>query len=377
MGLSPEFASMNEGIKAEGLRRILKIGLMGLGAGVGSAGLIHLIKKMNQRKTPSYQVPTDIDIPVPTMKMGFTLDHVAGAGRTLSALAAKGAIKGVDDPKSGPVAGALKGVAHELPHAPLSMLGALYGGEGMRRIPTKSPGLSKLLGLLGEIGGGTAGYFGSRQVGNVLSKQSDWASSLVSNLMPTPAGESPPSVFSPGWLRGDTQTSTGGMPWMYPAAAAVGAGTLTGGHALVNWLMKKHRKNVLKSDLAKAQKEYDDAMLGQYEKKSSAKKTYTLDDVAAMMEKQGISLNDLLGRGLGLYGAGAGALAGVSGYGAYKWLKGRSQDQLLEKALKQRALIRALSHPPDIYVHPVSVSQKKHEHGTADELQSEEQRELL
>jgi hypothetical protein len=89
-----------------------------------------------------------------------------------------------------------------------------------------------------------------------------------------------------------------------------------------------------------------------------------------------MAVGGALGAGAGGYLTLAALLAGGAGYGTYKWQKGRSKDQLLEKALKQRAMMRSREHPPDIYINPVGMP-LKHNAGMADELDTEESRPAL
>ena len=96
-------------------------------------------------------------------------------------------------------------------------------------------------------------------------KRADWADSAVSNFLPTPTGSPMPTVGSPQWARGDSMTSQSAMPWAIPASFGTAAAGLYGGNKLVRWLLKKKHKAQLDSELAATKKEYEDAMLGQYD----------------------------------------------------------------------------------------------------------------
>jgi len=408
--IAPEAAIANEALKAEALRRILGIGAASLAGGAGLAGLVHLLKKFTKPKKPSYRVPFDIDMPIPEKKAEVLPSKVYKALQNLYSLATKhdvlnalygtvgtlgtkGAIVGADNPQAdSKIQGAIEGIKKELPHIPLTLLGSLAGAyaggratAGLAGKGALGSGVHNLAKLLGAIGGSFGGYTISKPVVEKLSadKKADWADKLVHKLIPTPYGKPAPQVFSPGWLRGDTMREISSIPWVIPAGFAASIAGLTGGSALVNWLIKKRRKKLLEEELDKAQKEYEAAMLGQYEsanengKKASANR-YSLDDIADMLEKRGF-FNDLLGKGVGGYSALAALLALMTGIGSYRYFKGRSKDELLEKALKHRAAVRAASYPPDIYIHPVVRTSLplKTDKGTAEELVTEESRPTL
>lgn len=393
-GISPESAGLNEALKAEALRKILGVGLTTAGIGAGAAGLLHLFKKMTKPKGPTYSVPEDVDLPYPQLqekKSAMTpmmAESLSALRNTVGALGTSGALSGVDEGGS-PVIGAMRGAARQMPHVPLTTLGSIIGSSGADRLAESAMGTNpkakavrSVARLMGMIGGGTGGYMTSKPTVkeiHKLVKESDWAEKIVHAIMPTGGGDSSPSVFSPAWLRGDTQKTVSGIPWAIPGGMLAGLGGLAGGGALVNWLMKKRRKAKGKDELEKAQQEYESAMLAQYEpeklhKISSA--TATLDQIATAAEKRAFNLNDILGKGTGAYLTLASLLAGGAGLGTYRYLKGRSKDELLEKALKQRAMVRSLEHPPDIYIHPISRPMKA-TRGMADELVTEESRPSL
>lgn len=394
--IAPEAAAANEALKAEALRRLLRIGIGGLIGGAGLAGLVHLIKHYSKPKPPSYSVPLDIDMPVPEKKSSampprgsLGRDFLEALYSTVGTLGTKGAITGSDDQQAGsPLQGALRGIRKEMVHVPLTVLGTVAGKSLADRMAAElaargnlGHSASSAARILGMIIGGTMGYTASKPlVGSLvgtMTKRSDWADSAVRYLLPTPEGQPAPQMFSPRWLRGDTMKEISAIPWVIPGALAVGAGGIAAGSALVNWLMKQRRKKLIREELDRAQKEYEAAMLGQYDdgKEKKGARNYSLDDVADLLEKNGF-FNDLLGKSVGGYGALAAILASLAGLGTYRYLKGRSKDELLEKALKQRALVRSLSRPPDIYIHPVR-RPLRNEKGTAEELVTEEDRPSL
>lgn len=195
-----------------------------------------------------------------------------------------------------------------------------------------------------------------------LLKHADWANTLVKNVIPTPVGEKDPLVFSPSWLRGDSQVDKMSLPWFYPGLAVAGVGGLYGGHQLIKWLLKKHRKAVDKAEIDQAKKEFDEAMMGSYNpektyKISSYQRLNKLDYLYDTFEKKGLfdwlpSGDQIVGRGLGSYAAMASLLGGFTGLGMYRWLKSREKSKLLEDMLNERIKLRSMYNPPEINVIP-------------------------
>jgi hypothetical protein len=197
----------------------------------------------------------------------------------------------------------------------------------------------------------------------IMKKQADWADSVVKEHMPTTGGEPNPPVGSLRWLRGDTNNAIGGMPWVYPGLTLAGIGGLYGGYKLVDWLAKKRRKSESEGDLEEAKEEYEQAMKGMYGKQAAA----TLDDVCDTIESKSAQLtkqaglpdmswwpgmNNVLGGGTGAYLALAALLTGGAGLGAYHLTRSKSPSKTLEEALRQRAQVRSLQNPPEIYINP-------------------------
>jgi hypothetical protein len=167
---------------------------------------------------------------------------------------------------------------------------------------------------------------------------------------------------SASWFEGKSHQDPMSMPWFLPAATGAVFGGGLGGYALINWLAKQRQKAEQKADVAGARREYEEAMESQYDPKHThrllaAKEASSLDalyDGCRAVIKEAGSVNDLLGLGTGAYLTLAGMLAGGAGYGTYKYLQDRSKAKLLEKALKNRAAVRATMNPPEMFIHPVA-----------------------
>lgn len=169
------------------------------------------------------------------------------------------------------------------------------------------------------------------------------------------------------FFQGDYASTFGGIPWYYPAlTGAVGGGAYMGWKAL-DKILDKRRKHQLEQEVERAKHDFRSALMSQYEKESSNTLGPELDGLYDHIEKQAISLNpvdwasaagidapDLLGRGVGAYGAGAGLTALTTGMVIYNMMKKRQRKAVLEKAKKERLRRLYESRPPEIYARPVT-----------------------
>lgn len=382
-GVSPEHSRFNEGLKAEALRKILRAGLLAGGAGAGIGLLAHLL---GHQTVPTIGADEpDVDLPYPQLKEGsaaLPLATTTIAGLTGAGIgAAHGAVKTPHDQVGGALYGGTNGLASGLGTG-LGVLGGRAAGGALadRLGPgnSKAKIVAQLLGsLLGGAGGAELGHAAGAAAMHGLAgpppwkghrKKADWADAAVHATLPTPEGEPTPTMFSPRWFRGDSQSSVGAIPWVQPAAIGAGFAGLWGGNALVRHLLKKKHKAQLAQKVEAAKQEYEDAMMAQYDPervhKLAAVPTNRLDQVYDVLEKRG-DLNAILGHGAGSYLTLASLLAGLTGVGTYRYLKGRSKSKLLADALKQRALMRGLSNPPDVFLHPVAAHRRRHGGGLA------------
>jgi hypothetical protein len=366
--ISPEHGQFNEGLKAEVLRRILRIGLMGA---VGGAGFGLMSNFLGKHEVPRIEADDpDVDLPYPQLaKKGSVAENFAASMIPLVSSgigAAYGGTRDISNPTGGALYGGIRGLGSGAMGAAGFMggrrLGEHMAGGKNEKLATL---LRAIMGSLGSAGGLAAGDkvmdLGMRGVGvnAPWDKKADWADSLVHNVMPTTPGDQVPSLFSSRWLRGDTQTNLSSIPWAWPAGMAAGVGGVWAGNKLVRHLLDKKRKAELESELSQAKKEYEEAMMGQYSPEKihsingkTAAAPNKLASVYAVLEKRG-DVNTLLGHGAGAYLTLASLLAGGIGVGTYKHLHSRSRSKMLTEALKQRALLRGLSNPPEVFLHPV------------------------
>lgn len=198
-------------------------------------------------------------------------------------------------------------------------------------------------------------------------KRADWADNLVRRAIPT-SGDTPP-IFWPAWLRGDTQTTPSSMPWALPLTAAGVVGGALGSHELVKRLVRSRQKAETQSDTDAAQREYNRALAGMYDrnkKAASVQDLYTLWQhtktatsrpfVASDLNVMGVSVpsfQQAAGWGTGAYATLAAALAGGAGLGVYKWMRSRSPAKNLQEALKNRSRYLAAQQPPELHLRPV------------------------
>lgn len=371
--IGPEAAEYNQQVKADAIRQILRIGLLTSGVGVG-AGLATKLLGRQSIKSPDADSP-DIDLPYPQLKLGSYAPYYMGLVPAVSAAshAAAGAIRSDDKPAGAAYGGAI-GLGRGLAAGGGAMAGSAGAGALASRLGGKSATvqISRVLGaLLGFGAGDQAGGYAARPAVQAIAgsppwkeKKADWADKVVEHTIPTSANEPSPGLLSKGWLRGDTSNSVAGMPWFLPAALGTGVAGLAGGRSLTRWILKKRRKADLDAEIEKAKKEYEDAMMSQYDPGKIHKLASEghpiaispadrLDKAVESFSKRAGQVNDALGTGVGGYLALAALLAGGTGMASYQHFSSLNKSKMLENALKNRAMIRGLSNPPDVYLHPV------------------------
>lgn len=140
---------------------------------------------------------------------------------------------------------------------------------------------------------------------------------------------------------GNNATHPVGMPAFLSGAALALAGGGYGGYKTVDYLMDNNKKKLLDDELAKAKKEYEDALIGS--QKSSAANTlpHDLDKLAQFILDNRASIKqaadkkaDAIGTLTGLYLLSALAGAGYVGAHSYASARKKSRKAMLEKARK-------------------------------------------
>lgn len=327
--LTPEYIDVNNKVKAQVLRDILRTGLFGIGAGVATGGIIGLMN--SNKKLPQYPIQTDVSLPYPQVKKKKKEQESEQEN-----LLAK---------TSSNIFDYLDAVQSRISNKPTSM--ADLAGEAGRRIKSQKIDPSGVVGstgigsaaesvmqmidnprsgreltsglptsmILGAAAGGISNALTQKAVKPVAemaanrwapldysyanrqqpatttaiektSSDGDWADAFTRQFLSapvvsqstggaggggatttTPTSPAPGGVplFSSAWFRGDSQTNPNSIPWSLPAKGVAGVGGLIGGHQLVRYLLKKKRKADIDKELNAAKKEYQEAMLTSYD----------------------------------------------------------------------------------------------------------------
>lgn len=178
-----------------------------------------------------------------------------------------------------------------------------------------------------------------------------------------------PGMFTPDWFMGKGTSQKTEMPWYPPAITLAGIGSVAGGAGLVSWLANKRRKAQQKAEADDAKREFEEAMLSQYDPTKThrllspkvAGDTASLDGIFDRCKAAGLGkkAEGLLGGLTGGYLTLASLLGLGTGYGTYNYLQDRSKSKRLEQALKDRAAVRATMNPPEMFIHPVAARKKR------------------
>lgn len=184
------------------------------------------------------------------------------------------------------------------------------------------------------------------------------------------AGEVAGDLFSAGWKEVKdwfTPETWMGHPLAIPGMIAAGSGGLYGGYRLLDWIMDKRREEELHDELTTAQKEYEQALAGQFRKKSEINQD--LDHLCDLVERSDFTKQaaDFPGQALGVLlamGGGAGLLSGMI---AYNMAKKRTPGALTLAALKRHRRAVGLGQPAPIYATPAPLRLDQPARSAADE----------
>lgn len=172
-------------------------------------------------------------------------------------------------------------------------------------------------------------------------------------------------LFGRKWWGGEHASSPLDLWWTLPAVAGgLTAGTL-GMSSLMEHIIKKKRKSMMDKELAGAQQNFQQSMLNQYKKTGSAN---SLDQLFDHIEKKSAVINngafsgnpmDYLPLAVGGGITAAGLLSYLAARGAYSSQAGRTNEELLNKALKNRAYLQSLQSPPPVVFNPQPVKEEQ------------------
>jgi len=190
-------------------------------------------------------------------------------------------------------------------------------------------------------------------------------------------------VGSKKWLFGEHAASP--ADWWPTIPGVIGGGLLgaLGTAGLVHHLMRQKRKSMLDEELQNANDRFRSSMLGQFKPETThelkSASTDSIDDVYNELEKVAalgfspdpsnadatLSSFKHMPNWTPLLAGGGLTVAGLLGYlaakGGYTAAEGYTQEDLLAKALKQKAYLQSLRSPPPISFEakPVQVSASK------------------
>lgn len=162
--------------------------------------------------------------------------------------------------------------------------------------------------------------------------------------------DKPPSSGFWDYVWGKSHVPIKSKPFFWPAAIGAGMLGLYGGWKGVGAISDWHHEQARKRELEDAKREYRNALVEQFnsDKSASASVATDLDALAASITKQA-SAHDMAGAALGGYLTLAGLLAAGSGMATYNYVKSKTPENRLAKAIKQRERLRWASRPPEIY----------------------------
>lgn len=163
---------------------------------------------------------------------------------------------------------------------------------------------------------------------------------------PIPPGPIPPSGWM-SYLAGLSSTGIKDKPLFFPGAVGAGMLGIYGGWKGVGAISDWHHDLARKRELEDAKREYRNALVEQYnsDKRAADNVAGVLDELAGRMVKTAFSGGEALGSYLTL----AGLLAAGSGMATYNYVKSRTPENRLAKAIKQRERLRWASRAPEIY----------------------------
>jgi hypothetical protein len=168
------------------------------------------------------------------------------------------------------------------------------------------------------------------------------------------------------WWHGEHGKSPADLWWTIPATVgAATVGTL-GMSGLVEHLLKKKRKDQMNQELQDASQQFQSSMLGQYKKSSADPLDRLFDKIEkrSALSFEGDQHGNIpaanaaewapLGVGAGI--TAAGLIAALAARGAYRASEGGTQEDLLNKAVKQRAYLQSLRSPEPVVFTPKRVA---------------------
>jgi len=214
--------------------------------------------------------------------------------------------------------------------------------------------LTKLLGLGAGAGLLARGAQGAYNLGRrALSSPH----TLKPTTIAVPVHEEEEKLASLGdFAAGSAASDWTGHPMALPGAAAATIGGAVGSWKLLDYVLDRRRKQLMKSELETTKQQYEQALLAQHDKRASAL-GQDLDQLFDLLqEKQAGTWGDTAGQAAGLATLGAGGIALLSGAITHNIGSKRRRQALLQKALRKRRREQAQSAPTRIFAVPQPMS---------------------
>jgi len=229
--------------------------------------------------------------------------------------------------------------------------------------------LGKVTLTAGAAGLAGRGLLGLYNLGrrNLTAKPRSAYSPMLMDV-PYPAEEeeqrSKSAEMPTGWMsdigrifKGDYAKDVSGIPWAWPATIGAGAVGLGGGWKLMDYVLNNQRSQERKTDLMRAKKDYEQALLEQQVEKRSELGA-DLDRLFDLSQEKGASLplvpdKDQMGKILGAYLMTSGALTALTAPAIYQYFKKRQPGAILRKAQEKHRQSVAAMRPSPIYARPV------------------------
>ena len=144
-----------------------------------------------------------------------------------------------------------------------------------------------------------------------------------------------------------------------PLKVLGGGAGLYGGYKLMDYVLDKRRQSAVQSDVDKAKKEFEAALLAQTAAPGMKMSTdssigtqlgQTLNELHGLLRKQSNDMVNQMINGYGVYAGGTGLLAAMA---AYQLAQKHTQRKSLQDALKQKKINDYATRPPEVFAQAI------------------------
>jgi len=210
--------------------------------------------------------------------------------------------------------------------------------------------IAKVLGVgagVGLVGRGAQGLYNMGR--RALTTPETTGPKTIS--VPSPVDEDKRAEEEAGFWGGSEASHWTGHPFAMPAAAAAATGGALGGWKLMDYVLDDQRKKQMEGELESAKRQYEKALLSQYDKNAS-ELGRDLDGLFDLLNEKQATWGDAAGRTSGGVMAAGGGLALVSGLITHSIVRKRRQKALLDQAVRKRRREQAQLNPTRIFAVP-------------------------